>query len=85
MKTIIDSFLFFNEIDLLKVRLKYLGEHVDYFVISEANIDFSGKKKDLYLKDIISTLPNAEKITYQPIYINLWSLEWLLKRLRWIT
>jgi len=85
MKTIIDSFLFFNEIDLLKVRLKYLGEHVDYFVISEANIDFSGKKKDLYLKDIIATLPYAEKITYQPIYINLWSLEWLLKRIRWIT
>jgi len=85
MKTIIDSFLFFNEIDLLKVRLKYLGEHVDYFVISEANIDFSGKKKDLYLKDIIATLPYAEKITYQPIYINLGSLAWLLKRLRWIT
>jgi len=85
MKTIIDSFLFFNEIDLLKVRLKYLGEHVDYFVISEANIDFSGKKKNLYLKDIIATLPYAEKITYQPIYINLWSLEWLLKRIRWIT
>jgi len=85
MKTIIDSFLFFNEIDLLKVRLKYLGEHVDYFVISEANIDFSGKPKNLYLKDVIATLPYSEKIVYQPIDINLWSPQWLLKRLRWIT
>jgi beta-1,4-mannosyl-glycoprotein beta-1,4-N-acetylglucosaminyltransferase len=85
MKTIIDSFLFFNEIDLLKMRLKYLGEEVDYFVISEANIDFSGKSKFHYLKDIIATLPYSEKIIYQPIDINLWSLPWLLKRLRWIT
>jgi beta-1,4-mannosyl-glycoprotein beta-1,4-N-acetylglucosaminyltransferase len=85
MKTIIDSFLFFNEIDLLKVRLKYLGEHVDYFVISEANIDFSGKPKNLYLKDVIATLPYSDKIIYKPIDINLWSPRWLLKRLRWIT
>jgi beta-1,4-mannosyl-glycoprotein beta-1,4-N-acetylglucosaminyltransferase len=84
-KTIIDSFLFFNEIELLKVRLNYLGKDVDYFVISEANIDFSGRPKDHYLKDIIPSLPYAEKIIYRPININLWSIQWILKRLRWIT
>jgi hypothetical protein len=34
---------------------------------------------------VIATLPYSEKIVYQPIDINLWSPQWLLKRLRWIT
>ena len=85
MKKIIDSFLFFNEIDLLKVRLDYLGADIDYFVISEANIDFSGKSKKLILKDMIHSLPYSKKIIYQPIDINLYSIKWLLKRWRWIT
>jgi len=42
---VIDAFLFFNELELLKTRLEYLGDSVDYFIIIEANIDFSGKKK----------------------------------------
>jgi len=85
MKNLIDTFLFFNETDLLKVRLEYLGNEVDYFIIAEANIDFSGKPKKFHLKDRISTLPFAEKIIYYPIEINLYSLKWILKRLRWIT
>lgn len=43
---IYDCFTFFNEIDLLKFRLEYLYEHVEKFIISEANITFSGNKKD---------------------------------------
>jgi beta-1,4-mannosyl-glycoprotein beta-1,4-N-acetylglucosaminyltransferase len=85
VKTIIDSFLFFNEIDLLKVRLEYLGDQVDYFVISEANIDFSGKPKKHYLQELISLLPHSNKIIYQALDIQLFSLPWLLKRLRWFT
>lgn len=42
---ILDAFLFYNELDLLKARLAYLGEHVDQFIITEANIDFAGKPK----------------------------------------
>ena len=42
---IYDCFTFNNEIDLLKFRLEYLYEHVDKFVISEANITFSGNPK----------------------------------------
>ena len=61
---IIDAFPFFQEIELLKVRLEYLGESVDKFLISESNIDFAANKKPYYLTDkIISSLPFTEKIT----------------------
>jgi beta-1,4-mannosyl-glycoprotein beta-1,4-N-acetylglucosaminyltransferase len=42
---IFDSFLFFQEFDLLEIRLKYLYDHVDYFIILEASQSFSGQKK----------------------------------------
>jgi len=61
---IIDAFPFFQEIELLKVRLEYLGERVDRFLISESNIDFAANKKPYYLtKEIISGLPFSDKIT----------------------
>ena len=50
---IIDAFSFFNEVDLLKLRLEYLRDVVDYFVISECNYTHSGKSKPYYLDDII--------------------------------
>lgn len=50
---IIDSFSFFNEYDILKLRLNYLKNHVDYFVISECNYTHSGNLKSYYLDDII--------------------------------
>ena len=40
--------MFFNELDLLEIRLNILDEYVDYFVISEATVTFSGKTKPLY-------------------------------------
>ena len=45
---IIDSFIFYNEIEMLNYRLSILDEHVDYFIIVESNYSFSGNKKDLY-------------------------------------
>jgi len=36
-RKIYDCFSFFNELDLLEIRLQELYDHVDYFVISEAN------------------------------------------------
>jgi len=60
---IIDAFPFFQEIELLRVRLEYLGETVDRFLISESNIDFAGNKKDYRLTDeIIRSLPFSHKI-----------------------
>ena len=81
---LLDVFLFYNELDLLKARLEYLGNTVDHFIISEANIDFSGRKKDFLLSEkLISTLPFSEKIIYHRENINLNSISWLIKRLRY--
>jgi len=81
---IIDAFLFYNEIDLLKVRLSYLGEHVDQFIITEANIDFSGKPKPFLLNsEVIQSLPYSEKIIYHQEFINLESIAWRYKRIRY--
>lgn len=54
---VIDSFIFFNELEMLKLRLNYLNDVVDYFVIVESNYTHSGKPKPYYLDDILSTLP----------------------------
>lgn len=43
-----DIFTFFNELELLEIRLNILDEHVDYFVIVESTETFSGKTKELY-------------------------------------
>ncbi|AEF53545.1 glycosyl transferase [Marinomonas posidonica] len=46
MPKIIDSFLFFQELDLLEIRLSYLYEYVDAFLIVEACQTFTGKPKE---------------------------------------
>lgn len=49
--TIYDCFTFYNELDLLDIRLAELGDSVDYFVIVEATTTFQGETKPLYLKE----------------------------------
>lgn len=46
-----DCFQFFNELDILKIRLNVLAPIVDKFVISEATETFSGLKKPLYYEE----------------------------------
>lgn len=48
---VFDAFLFHQEFDLLDLRLRTLGDSVDYFVIVEAPWTFSGKPKPLYFKE----------------------------------
>ena len=43
---LIDAFIFFNEKELIELRLKYLNSIVDYFVVIEANITHQGKKRN---------------------------------------
>lgn len=50
-KMVYDCFQFFNELDLLKLRLNVMDSVVDKFVISEATETFSGKKKPLYYQE----------------------------------
>lgn len=45
---IYDCFPFFNEYDLLEIRLNELNDIVDEFVLVESNLTFSGKPKLLY-------------------------------------
>lgn len=51
MGKIYDTFIFFNELDLLEIRLNILNEKVDYFVIVEANRTFTGIEKPLYYNE----------------------------------
>jgi beta-1,4-mannosyl-glycoprotein beta-1,4-N-acetylglucosaminyltransferase len=61
---IVDAFPFFQEVELLKVRLSYLGGFVDKFIISESEIDFAGNPKDILLtSSTISELPYSDKVT----------------------
>lgn len=67
---IIDAFLFFNEIDLLEMRLNILKDHVDYFIITESENTFSGNPKELFFeknKQLFEKFKN--KIIYNPISI----------------
>jgi beta-1,4-mannosyl-glycoprotein beta-1,4-N-acetylglucosaminyltransferase len=47
---IYDCFTYFNEDQLLKLRLETLWDSVDYFVICEATKTHTGKKKDINFK-----------------------------------
>lgn len=60
---IIDAVPFFDEIQLLHVRLNYLGPWVDKFVLIESTVDFSGESRQPVLtEEFIKSLPYAEKI-----------------------
>jgi Glycosyltransferase family 17 len=48
---IYDCFTFYNELDLLELRLRETYDEVDVFVIAEATRTFQGREKPLYLKD----------------------------------
>ena len=45
---IVDVFPFFNELDLLDIRLNVLDPYVDCFIISEATKTFQGGDKPLW-------------------------------------
>ncbi len=64
-----DCFLFFNEFELLKIRLEEIYDLVDYFVIVEATTTFSGKKKELrFLERKEEFSGYMDKIIYVPVY-----------------
>lgn len=46
-----DCFIFYNELDLLEVRLNELSPIVDKFVIVEATETFQGDSKELFFRD----------------------------------
>lgn len=48
---IIDCFIFYNELDMLKFRLEYLYDAVDYFVLVEATSTYTGNSKQLIFNE----------------------------------
>ena len=46
-RKVVDCFIFYNELELLKYRLTILNDHVDYFIIAEATHTHIGKEKPL--------------------------------------
>ena len=62
---IYDCFTFFNEFELLELRLRELYDHVDHFVIVEANRTFQNKEKPFYYKENSERFAQwADKIVY---------------------
>jgi len=61
MKKIVDCFPFFNEVELLELRIKMLDPYVDLFVISEANRTHSGLPKEYNVKRLIKELNLPEE------------------------
>ena len=50
-RKVYDCFPFFNELDLLEIRLNYLDPVVDYFVLCESKVTFSGIPKKLFYQE----------------------------------
>lgn len=48
---IIDTFIFYNELNLLEYRLSILYDIVDYFIIVESKYTFAGNSKKLYFDE----------------------------------
>ena len=69
---LIDAFIFFNEKELVELRVKYLNSIVDYFVVIEANITHQGKKKDWNFPKILdrNLKEFSSKIQYHQLNID---------------
>lgn len=80
---IYDCFVFFNEIDLLKIRLEELKDSVDKFVLVEAAKTFAKRKKPLYFQEYKHEFSEyLDRIVYQMVddvpkkRLTGWSRRW---------
>lgn len=48
---IYDCIPFFNELDILKLRMQIMAPYVDKFVLEESTVTFSGQKKEMLFAD----------------------------------
>jgi beta-1,4-mannosyl-glycoprotein beta-1,4-N-acetylglucosaminyltransferase len=63
---IIDSFIFYNELKMLKFRLEELYDYVDYFVIVESNKTWQNNNKNFNFN-----IKSFEKFSHKIIYIKV--------------
>jgi beta-1,4-mannosyl-glycoprotein beta-1,4-N-acetylglucosaminyltransferase len=65
---VFDCFTFFNELELLEFRLKFLDPYVDFFVIAESNLTHAGQEKPYYFEAARERFKAWEqKIIYIPV------------------
>ena len=82
---IIDCFPYFDEKELLELRINLLYEHVDKFIICDADRSYDGKPKPFTCKNVIDTLGlPKEKIQILEVnlpnnHINSWTSPSLLR------
>jgi beta-1,4-mannosyl-glycoprotein beta-1,4-N-acetylglucosaminyltransferase len=48
---LLDAFMFYNELDILELRLEVLDRHVDRFVLVEAEVNHVGGPKELFFQN----------------------------------
>ena len=60
---VFDCFMYYNEDTVLELRLNYLNQYVDYFVVVESTFDHRGQKKKLNF-DINKFINFKDKIKY---------------------
>ena len=70
---LVDTFLYFNEKELVELRIKYLNDLVDCFVVVEADVTHQGKKKDWNFPDLMNKELKqfSHKIQYHKLNINM--------------
>jgi hypothetical protein len=83
---IIDCFSYFNEKELLELRLKMLYDYVDLFVITEGSHTHRGVKKSFTCEDVINDLGvPKDKIKIVPVYMPNYEREknpWVRERMQ---
>lgn len=63
-----DCFQFFNELDILKLRMHVMNDVADRFVVSESTVTFSGESKPLYFQENREMFAEfADKIIYRVV------------------
>lgn len=85
---IYDCFAFFNELDVLRIRIEELKDVVDKFILVEATKTFSGNPKPLYYQEfshefaeyhdkiIHYVVDDMPEIDYsQPVHLQAWPLD----------
>jgi len=55
---IFDCFTYFNEVEILRIRLEELDDVVDHFVVVESSQTFTGKSKPFYFDDVPNWINN---------------------------
>jgi hypothetical protein len=77
---IYSGFTFFNELDLLELRLEEMSSYVDYFIIVESNYTFRNKPKQYVLEENYQRFARWHD---QMIYVKLDDTTWPMSNDPW--